>query len=190
MHWRDRTQRRPAYNDPGHAHELTFSCFRRYMLLGADRAREWFADAANAARIEFDFAIWAYVLMPDHAHVLIWPRRLGYDISRILGRMKEPVGRKALRFLREHAPQWVEKLSVTHGTRTESHFWQPGGGYDRNATENRTLLSMVEYIHNNPVRAGLVGRAEDWAWSSAGWVAGNEPNSLKPDPMPMELGFA
>jgi len=40
---------------------------------------------------------------------------------------------------------------------------------------------MIEYIHNNPVRRGLVSRAEDWKWSSAGWHEGK--NSLRPDPI-------
>ena len=42
-----------------------------------------------------------------------------------------------------------------------------GGGYDRNATEPRTLLQMIDYIHNNPVRRGLVAKATDWIWSSS-----------------------
>jgi putative transposase len=38
---------------------------------------------------------------------------------------------------------------------------------------------MIEYIHANPVRRGLVTRAEEWKWSSAGWFEGK--NSLRPD---------
>jgi hypothetical protein len=40
---------------------------------------------------------------------------------------------------------------------------------------------MMEYIHNNPVWRGLVKRAEDWKWSSAGWKEGK--NGLRPDPV-------
>jgi hypothetical protein len=40
---------------------------------------------------------------------------------------------------------------------------------------------MIEYIHNNLVRRGLVRRPEDWQWSSAGWFQGK--NSLRPDPI-------
>jgi hypothetical protein len=38
---------------------------------------------------------------------------------------------------------------------------------------------MIDYIHGNPVRKGLVEKPEDWKWSSAGWLEGK--NSLKPD---------
>ena len=41
------------------------------------------------------------------------------------------------------------------------------------------MLAMIEYIHANPVRRGLVSKAEDWKWSSAGWKAGKNP--LQPD---------
>lgn len=54
----------------------------------------------------------------------------------------------------------------------ENSFRQPGGGDDRNITENRTLRPMIEYLHGNPVRRGLVAEAEDGEWSSARWFAG------------------
>jgi len=39
-------------------------------------------------------------------------------------------------------------------------FWQPDGGYHRNITSIEALRAMIEYIHANPVRRGLVARAE------------------------------
>ena len=46
--------------------------------------------------------------------------------------------------------------------RVRHRFWQPGGGYDRNITTTATLRAMIEYLHANPVRRGLVAKAEDW----------------------------
>jgi putative transposase len=43
----------------------------------------------------------------------------------------------------------------------------PSRPYDRNITDAGTLLTMIEYIHNNPVRRGLVSQATDWPWSRA-----------------------
>ena len=54
----------------------------------------------------------------------------------------------------------------------EHLFWQSGGGYDRNIKTPKTLLAMIDYVHNNPVRRGLVKRAVDWHWSSAAYYAG------------------
>jgi putative transposase len=65
-------------------------------------------------------------------------------------------------------------------------FWQTGGGFDRNITEPQTLESMIDYIHQNPVRRGLVERPSDWVWSSAGWYEGKETTGLVPDRIPPE----
>jgi putative transposase len=188
MHWRERSQRRPAINEPGHAHEFTFSCFHRYPFLKAERTCQWLAEEINAARTELNFRLWAYVFMPDHVHLLVWPRQEVYEVAAILKAIKEPVGRKAIAYLRREAPEWITRVTVKRGKREECHFWQPGGGYDRNVTEVKTLLAMIEYIHNNPVRKGLVERPELWKWSSAAWFLGGEPNSLRPDPIPPEWG--
>jgi putative transposase len=37
------------------------------------RVREWFREALEAARAKFGFQLWAYVLMPEHAHLLVYP---------------------------------------------------------------------------------------------------------------------
>ena len=70
--------------------------------------------------------------------------------------------------------------------RVRRFFWQRGGGYDCNITEPATLAKMIDYIHLNPVRRGLVQHARDWKWSSAGWFEcyGNSP--LRLDPIPPE----
>lgn len=187
MDWRSRTRRRPILNEPGHAHELTFSCYHGYPFLRAERTCTWFAEAIEAARKEYDFALWAYVFMPEHAHLLIYPRQPVYDISAILKAIKEPVGRKAIGHLTKHAPDWLPRITVRRGKRVERRFWQAGGGYDRNAIDPKTVLAMIEYIHNNPIRRGLVTVASDWKWSSAGWLEGKEPNILKPDPIDLNL---
>ena len=57
MHWRQRLQRPKAYNTPGHAHELTFSCFRRIPFLAKDRACRWLADAIRDVKAELRYAL-------------------------------------------------------------------------------------------------------------------------------------
>jgi putative transposase len=171
------------YDSPGDAHELTFSCFRRLPLLARDRTRGWLIEAIGEARVRERFDLWAYVIMPEHAHVLVHPREPEYQVSRILWRIKRPVGRRAIAYLRAEAPGFLPKLSVTKEDGTmENRFWQAGGGYDRNVVEEGTLLKMIDYIHQNPVRRGLVGQPEDWTWSSARWYAGLRPVALEIDP--------
>jgi putative transposase len=173
------------YNEPGHAHELTFSCYRGLPLLSRDRTRRWFIEALARARDRCDFRLWAYVIMPEHAHVLLLPTKPDYDVAAILKSIKQPVARRATAWLRAHHPQWLRRLRVERpGGRVEHRFWQQGGGYDRNIVEPRTAWHCVHYLHENPIRRRLVARAVDWPWSSAGWYAGYDGVMLAMDEKP------
>jgi putative transposase len=183
---RPRCTHRRNYNIPGHAHVLTFSCYHGYQFLAAERTCEWLADAINAARSKLDFLLWAYVFMPEHVHLIVYPRRALYDIAEIRHEIKHPVGDQAVRFLATEAPDWLQRVTRTRGKKTERLFWQSGGGYDRNIDEPKTLAAEIEYIHMNPVRRGLVQRAEDWKWSSAGWYLRGSNAQLILDSIPAE----
>jgi len=178
-------KRRISYNDPGHAHELTFSCHKQLPLLSKNRTCEWFIDALDRARHKLQFELWAYVIMPEHAHVLLLPSRTDYDVARILHAIKQPVAQQAFRFLRDRAPAFLSQLRVRQRDgRARHRFWRPGGGYDRNIKKAGTAWAAVGYIHDNPVRRGLVDRPEDWEWSSARWYAGRADAKLPMDACP------
>jgi REP element-mobilizing transposase RayT len=100
VHWRDRSRRRPGINEPGHAHELTFTCFHRYQFLRAERTCLWLAESIGQARQELRFHLWAYVFMPEHVHLVVCPLQPIYDVSEVLVAIKEPVGRRAIAYLR------------------------------------------------------------------------------------------
>jgi putative transposase len=152
MHWQEREQRPKAYNDPGHGHGLTFTCFHRYRFLAKDRYCEWLAEAIEEARRELKYWVWAYVFMPEHVHLIVCPQDRVYDDSEFLKRVKEPVSRKAAAFLKRESPEWLAKIRVSHGDKFEHHFWQQGRGHDRNVDQTITLLQMIEYVHMNPIR--------------------------------------
>jgi putative transposase len=156
------------YNDPGHAHSLTFSCFRRQAFLSKDGSRNWLIDAIDRARAKHDFHVWAYVIMPEHAHLLIWPTQQHYDISDVLNSIKQSVTKRALLYVHRKAPtflRWMEDRQPNG--QKHYRFWQRGGGHDRNIVKPETAHRQIDYIHNNPVRRGLCEKPEDWFWSSA-----------------------
>ena len=158
---------RKAINTAGHAHELTFSCYHRFPFLKAERTCQWLAEAIQAARIKHSFDLWAFVFMPEHVHLIVRPRSSEYAMQKIMGSIKLPVARRAIHVLQGANSPWLAKITRQRGKHTERLFWQYGGGYDRNITCGKTLLQMLDYLHNNPVRRGLVLRAADWKWSSA-----------------------
>jgi len=170
------------YNEAGHAHALTFSCYQQRRFLARDRARRWFIGALKLARVKHNFALWAYVVMPEHVHLVIFPRKNSYSISDILTDIKQPVTRRATRYLRDHSPQYLGAIrSHKPGGKVVHRFWQRGGGYDRNLFDPEAVHAEIDYIHANPVRRGLIERPEDWAWSSAGYYRGRADCLLVPD---------
>ena len=169
-------------NDPGHAHALTFSCFRRQPFLSKDGSRQWLVEAVDRAREKHHFHVWAYVIMPEHAHLLIWPTEVQYDISEILNSIKQSVAKRSLIHVRRYAPAFLSRMEDRQpNCQRHYRFWQRGGGYDRNVVEPATAFQQIEYIHNNPVRRGLCSKPEDWPWSGAAEYAGLRTGPLRLD---------
>jgi putative transposase len=98
------------HNNPGDAHALTFSCFQRQPFLSKDRSRQWLIEAIDRARDKLHFHVWAYVIMPEHAHLLVWPTEAVYDISDVLNSIKQSVAKRALLFVQKHAPEFLPRM--------------------------------------------------------------------------------
>jgi REP-associated tyrosine transposase len=171
---------RRTYDIAGHAHELTFSCLRGLPLLDDDRCRSWFVLALDNARRRLGIEVWAYVIMPEHVHVLVYLH--GVRVREILTAIKQSVARKAIS---RASSNQLELLRVRRGRRLA--FWQPGGGYDRNVYGDTATWAMIDYIHNNPVRRGLVETPLHWKWSSARWYAGDHDVPLAMDLPPQRI---
>ena len=163
------TKRCHRYNIAGNAHELTFSCYKNQPFLSAERVCEYLVDSIISSRKKHQFDLWAYIFMPNHVHLLICPKITNYYISDILLSIKQSVSRKALNYLKNNNRNGLKYLA-THQKHRSHRFWQKGGGYDRNITKVKTIIDSIHYLHNNPVRKGLVQSADEWYYSStADW---------------------
>lgn len=156
-----------GYNEVGHAHALTFSCFHRRSFLSKDRSRRWFVRAMEVARDRHAFDLWAWCIMPEHVHLLLLPRKADCSISSILKTLTQSVTDVALQYVRGSAPQSLQQFEDCRPNGSAAdRFWQRGGGYDRNLTEPRTSFAESDSIHANPDRRGLCERPISWPWSS------------------------
>ena len=170
------------YNTPGDAHALTFSCFQRQPFLIKDRSRQWLIEAIDRARGKLHFHVWAYVIMPEHAHLLVCPTQPVYEISEVLNSVKQSVAKRALLFVRRNAPEFLARMEDRQPNGAVHYrFWQRGGGYDRNILEPSAVYQQIDYFHNNPVRRGLCEKPDDWLWSSAADYAGVRAGPLRLD---------
>ncbi len=169
------------YNIPCHAHFLTFSCYQQLPLLSRKRTRYWLIDAIKGAKKKHKFALWAYVIMPEHVHILVSPLVKEYNISLFLKTLKQSVARKAKHYLKENNPDLLNNLTIKRGPKNVFRFWQTGPGYDRNINSENELFEKINYIHYNPVRRELVLTPQEWKWSSASWYDGERDAILSVD---------
>ena len=101
------------------------------------------------------YQLHAFVVMPNHVHLLVTPHVIA---TRWLGPLKGYTGHLANQVLgRAGKPFWQDE-SYDHLVRHEGEFEK-----------------IRSYIEKNPVRAGLVAEANQYRWSSAGWATGGSP---------------
>lgn len=150
-----RAHRRVRFESPGEPRLLTFSCYRHLPLLQAEWARDAFVDQLALTKGRLGFQLYAWVVMPDHCHLLLLPDPTVAATPRILMALKSRTGVRILEQLRVNGD-------------APPRLWQPGGGHDHNIVSHKQFLKAVDYVELNPVAKGLASRPEEYRWSSAG----------------------
>ncbi len=150
-------------NDPNHARFLTFSTNHRLDLFGTAALRDVFSQQLKRSKDRHGFLLYAWVLMPNHAHLFI-REPINGEVKNILRSLKSPVARTILAKWKKLDAPILDRLADSQG---KIRFWLQGGGYDRNIVSDDEFDEKIRYIHQNPVRANLVEHDTDWAWSSA-----------------------
>ena len=120
----------------------------------------WLRDPRVAALLEgallhFDdqrYRLIAWCVMPNHVHALVETRE-EWTLARIVHSWKSYTALAANQILGRAGDFWFREY------------------FDRFIRDDRHFANAVGYIEMNPVKAGLVGRAEEWRWSSAWWRA-------------------
>jgi len=155
-------------HEPADAHSMNFTCFKNQKFLKSDRVCLWFVDALREALDKRQCALWAFCIMPDHAHLLVFPKAPTFDGSGFLFDLKKPVTDMAVEWVKANDPSFLPRMQdVQPNGKRYNRLWQRGGGYDRNIQTSEIIHVEIDYIHANPEKAGLVDKATDWRWSSA-----------------------
>lgn len=124
---------------------------RRTKLADADFAL--LARAFNRARALHPFLLTAWVFLPDHWHAICAPHPT-VTIPLVVKSLKQS-----------------STMAINRRRAASGELWQPRF-FDRALRTVKEYHETIEYIHLNPVRAGLVRRPEDWPWSSFNEYAG------------------
>jgi putative transposase len=125
-------------------HFITFSCFHRLPFLQSPDSKEAVETVLEQTRARHQARIYAYVLMPEHIHLLV----------------NEPPRILVAQFLKALKQITSRKLRGEHG-----QFWQPRY-FDANIYGQAARSEVIRYIHLNPVKRGLVASPGQYWWSS------------------------
>jgi putative transposase len=132
---------------------------------------EYFLGLMVRAQARHPLGILAACLMPNHFHLVVKPA--------------EPTDLSA----------WMHWLLTTHAARhhrerdSTGRIWT--GRYKAFPIQHdRHLLTVVRYVERNPLRAGLVGRADEWLWGSLRWRLSAIPRlPMAPLPFPLPVNW-
>jgi putative transposase len=120
----------------------------RMTIFDADGDYAAFEDILDAARQRTGTRLLTYCAMPNHWHLVVWPRADG-ELS-----------------------EFVRWLTLTHTQRWHAYRGTTGSGHlyqgrfkSVPVQSDEHLLTLCRYVERNPLRAGLVRRAEDWRWN-------------------------
>ena len=154
---------------PGVAHHVVQRGHNRQVVFAADEDFQFYLENLTELKGELDVRLYAYRLMTNHVHLLLM-RAQGQTLASLL---------KALAGRQTH----VNRVEGRSGT-----LWE--GRYKSSPVDTESyLLECSRYIELNPLRAGIVGRPEQYRWSSFGAKAGLwEDRRLDLDPCYLAMG--
>ena len=141
----------------GYVYHVLNRANARMTIFAADADYEAFEQFSAEAAWLTETRLLAYCVMPNHWHLLVWPRTDG-ELSRFVG--------------------W---LTLTHTQRWHAHRHSAGSGHVYQGRfksfpvqEDEHFSTVARYVERNAARAHLVRRAEQWRWGSlARWLNGS-----------------
>ena len=156
---------------------ITSVAHHRLPVFRTDALKKIVCAAWDEARHSGGFAIFAYVIMPDHVHVITDGALKPSDTLRFLNGISS---HRLISYLKEsNYTTSLAKLRDAPKARSYAHSLWDGHSHALPIFSESFFMQRVNYIHQNPVRAGLVERAEDYRWSSARcwarWPREDEP---------------
>jgi putative transposase len=133
------------YQETGNFHFITFSCYHRQPFLQTDTVKDTIQIILEQTRKQQGLCIAAYVIMPEHIHLLT----------------NEPATGTIASFLQIFKQLTSRELKSA----SQKQFWQRRY-YDFNVHSSEKRTEKIQYIHRNPVTRGLVSKPEEYLWSS------------------------
>ena len=123
-------------------------------------------NTLNFCRQNKGLKIFAYAILDNHLHLFA----AGDNLAKIIKEFKSYTAKEIIRQAKEEEKGWLlsqlKYHKLEHKKESGYQVWQEGF-HPKMITSEEMLEQKVNYIHHNPVRIGVVDKAEDWLYSGA-----------------------
>jgi len=163
--------RAPRIDLTGYTYHCLNRASGRVQIFETEKDYQQFEQLLQEAKEMIGMQIHAYCIMPNHWHLALSPERDG----------------KLAEFMKWITQTHTSKYHKLRGTYGSGHVYQ--GRYKSFPVQtNEYFLQLMKYIEQNPLRAKMVSKAEDWRWSSL-WVREKGTTKQKEllEPWPIEM---
>jgi len=152
--------------DQGAVHFVTFTVHQWVDVFTRSTYVEILLESLKYCQENKGLEIYAWVIMSNHCHLIV--RAEQENLSDVIRDLKKFTSKKIMKAIEENPKesrkQWLSKVLRYQG---KIWFWKEG--YHGEEIFSQDFYdTKVGYIHNNPVRAGMVEKEEEYLWSSAG----------------------
>ena len=149
-----------------HSHFITATTVAWLPIFTTAARCDILVSAFEHCRQHKGLKVHAWVILDTHFHAIV----AAPGLSRVLADLKRHTARRIVEHLQEKHCDWLlrELRYQRAPTKTESvhQVWQEGSHPEAVVTD-AIMLQKLEYLHNNPVKRGLVASPEHWRYSSA-----------------------
>ena len=139
-------------------------------MLDCESLRETLLEMLTQKLSQYEGICSGYVVMPDHVHLIVWFDAPG-QLSQFMKSWKQSSSQKLKKMLRGITPQYASCVPPN------APFWQ-AKYYPFNLYSQKKAEEKLDYMHKNPVTAGLVESPVDWKSSSARHYLLGEPSRV------------
>lgn len=159
---------------------LTFTVIEKIPVFTNSKYCDIIIENFEFYRQKHGLRIFNYIIMDNHIHVIMFHNE---NISKVVQDFKKYTAKQILELLEHDSRHWIKSLmkffKKPHKTKLIFQFWEEGS-HPILIQGQKMFNQKVEYIHNNPVKLGLVLEDKDWYYSSARNLYGLE-NPFKVD---------
>ncbi len=156
-----------------HPQFITITVHEWKHLLKPDKYKQIVVDSLAFLVEQERIKLFAFVIMDNHMHI-VWQTQRNLTQSAVQRDFLKFVAQKIKFDLIENHPKVLEKFAVNHSDR-QYQFWKRNS-LSVGLSSPALFEQKLEYIHHNPVKAGLCLLPEEYYWSSARFYLINEKN--------------